>query len=238
MPDPLVQIEGLSKSYGGLRPLRMARFSLFEGDRVALAGFDATTAEVFVNLVTGATLPEEGTVRIFGRSTAQIADSADWLATVDRFGLVSERIVLLDQYSAAQNVAMSLTLDIDPAPPDVLAAVEALGREVGLSAAALQEPVQSASPGERQRVRLARAIAGNPAVLILEHPLAGLPGEDVTSLAADLARLAGERRLTVVVLVSDVEQARPLAHRVLRLNGGTGALADARGGLLGRILRS
>jgi ABC-type transporter Mla maintaining outer membrane lipid asymmetry ATPase subunit MlaF len=237
MSDPVIQINGLSKSYGGLRPLRLARFSLLEGDRVALAGFDATTAEVFVNLVTGATLPEEGTVRIFGRATSDIADSTDWLATVDRFGLVSERIVLLDQYSAAQNVAMSLTLDIDPAPPDVSAAVEALGWEVGLTEDALLRPVQSASAGERQRVRLARAIAANPTVLILEHPLAGLAGRDAALLAADLARLAERRALAVVVLAADADQARPFARRVLQLNGGTGALTEARGGLLGRLFR-
>ena len=83
MPNPILEFSGISKAYGGLRPLRLRALSITPGILVALAGFDQTTAEVFVNLATGATLPEEGTVRVFGRATSEIADSADWLATVD-----------------------------------------------------------------------------------------------------------------------------------------------------------
>ena len=61
---------------------------------------------------------------VFGRATSSIADSAEWFATVDRFGIVSERIVLLDQLTAAQNIAMSLTLDIDPVPGAIRGSVD------------------------------------------------------------------------------------------------------------------
>ena len=116
--DPSSSSRDVSKTYGGLRPLANPRaVGRCRAASSALAGFDQTTAEVFVNLVTGATLPEEGTVRVFGRATAEIADSADWLATVDRFGIVSERVVLLEQFTPLQNIAMSLTLDVEPLPP-------------------------------------------------------------------------------------------------------------------------
>lgn len=236
MSTPLIEIDGLVKSYGGLRPLRLGRFALTAGERVALAGFDQITAEVFVNLVTGATLPEEGAVRIFGRATSDITDSADWLATVDRFGIVSERVVLLDQYSAAQNIAMSLTLDIEPLAPDVEVTVGALGADVGLESSMLSGQVQALSAASRHRVRLARAIAEGPAVLLVEHPLAGLSSADVASLAADLARVAESRGLGVVVLAANAEAARPFATRVLLLNGATGELTEARGdGVLKRL---
>ena len=64
---------------------------------------------------------------MFGRATTEIADSADWLATVDRFGIVSERVVLLEQFTPLQNIAMSLTLDVEPLPDDVRQHVEGLG---------------------------------------------------------------------------------------------------------------
>ena len=76
-------------------------------------------AETFVNLVTGATLPDRGEVTIFGRPTTAIDDSADWLSVVDRFGIVSERAVLLDALSVIQNLSIPFTLDIDPPPDDV-----------------------------------------------------------------------------------------------------------------------
>jgi len=237
--SPVIRMESLVKSYGGLRPLRLRRFMLNAGERVGLAGFDQTTAEVFVNLATGATLPEQGAVAIFGRATSSIADSAEWFATVDRFGIVSERIVLLDQLTAAQNVAMSLTLDIDPVPEAIRRSIEALGREVGLTDEALGALVGAAASGVRQRVRLARAIAANPSVLLMEHPRASLANDEVAVFAADLARVADVRELAVVVLAAEADHARPFAPRVLLLNGGTGELAEPKkAGLLSRLLRS
>ncbi len=237
--SPVIRMESLVKSYGGLRPLRLRHFTLNAGERIGLGGFDQTMAEVFVNLTTGATLPEQGEVAVFGRATSSIADSAEWFAAVDRFGIVSERIVLLDQLTAAQNIAMSLTLDIDPVPEAIRGSVDALGREVGLTGEALGAPVGAATTGVRQRVRLARAIAASPSVLLIEHPRAGLGDDEVAAFAADLARLAGARGLAIVVLAANADLARPFAPRVLMLNGGTGELTEAKGpGLLSRLLKS
>jgi ABC-type transporter Mla maintaining outer membrane lipid asymmetry ATPase subunit MlaF len=235
---PVIRIESLVKSYGGLRPLRLRHLAIDAGDRVGLAGFDQTMAEVFVNLTTGATLPDQGDVAIFGRATSAIADSSEWLATVDRFGIVSERIVLLDQLTAAQNIAMSLTLDIDPLTEEIRESVAALGVEAGLTREALDSPVGNAPTGLRLRVRLARAIAAHPAVLLIEHPRAGLAEHEVPAFAADLARLSDARRLAVVVLAADPDHARPFAPRVLVLNGGTGELTEPkRPGLFSRLLK-
>jgi branched-chain amino acid transport system ATP-binding protein len=233
--SPLVEFEGVVKAYGGLRPLRLRRLLVSPGDQIALTGFDQATAELFVNLVTGATLPDEGTVTIFGRATSAITDSTDWLATVEHFGIVSERAVLLEQISAAQNIAMSLTLDIDPIAPDVRDKVNGLAAAVGLETALLDRPIQGTTVATRHRIRIARAIAGTPRVLLVEHPLAGLDAGDVGSLALDLAAVARSRQLAVIVLAGNVDAARPFAPRVLALNPATGDLTEAKSGLLTRL---
>ena len=238
MATPAVAVDGVIKAYGGLRPLRLKQLSVEAGEHIGLAGFDQATAELFVNLVTGATLPDEGTVTIFGRATSAITDSTDWLATVEQFGIVSERAVLLDQISAAQNIAMSLTLDIDPMARDVSDQVGALGAAVGLDAATLDRPIQGTSVAIRHRIRIARAIAGHPKMLLVEHPLAGVEAGDVAPLGADLARVAQSRGLAVVVLAGSVEAARPFARRVLALNAATGDLTEAKSGFLSRLFRS
>ena len=61
-----------------------------------LLGFDRPAAEVFVNLITGASLPDKGAVVSLGRPTSAIADSDEWLAFVEQFGILSDRIVLLE----------------------------------------------------------------------------------------------------------------------------------------------
>jgi ABC-type transporter Mla maintaining outer membrane lipid asymmetry ATPase subunit MlaF len=236
VPAAVVEIDGVIKAFGGLRPLRLRRLTVVEGEQIALAGFDQTTAEVFVNLVTGATLPDEGTVTIFGRPTSAIIDSTDWLATVEHFGIVSERAVLLEQISTAQNIAMSLTLDIDPMADDVRDTVNALGVAVGLEAASLDKPIHGTTVAVRHRIRIARAIAGNPRVLLVEHPVAGVDAGEVAALASDLSSAAASRHLAVIVLAAGLDAARPFAPRVLSLNAATGDLTDTKpDGLLKRL---
>jgi len=68
----VLEFADTSKAYGGLRPLRIAALRVAAGDRVAILGFDQPAAEVFVNLATGATLPDAGAVSILGRPTHAI----------------------------------------------------------------------------------------------------------------------------------------------------------------------
>jgi ABC-type branched-subunit amino acid transport system ATPase component len=58
MSEPAIQITGLRKNYGALRPLRIASLAVAPGERVAIGGIDAAGAELMVNLVTGASLPD------------------------------------------------------------------------------------------------------------------------------------------------------------------------------------
>jgi ABC-type transporter Mla maintaining outer membrane lipid asymmetry ATPase subunit MlaF len=238
VPTPVLAFDGVIKAYGGLRPLRLRQLRVEAGEHIGLAGFDQTTAELFVNLVTGATLPDEGSVTIFGRATSAITDSTDWLATIEQFGIVSERAVLLEQISAAQNIAMSLTLDIDPMAREVRDEVESLGAAVGLEAAVLDRPIHGTSVAIRHRIRIARAIAGQPKMLLVEHPLAGVDAGDVSALGGDLARVAQSRGLAVLVLAGSVEAARPFSPRVFALNAATGDLTEAKSGLLQRLFGS
>ena len=231
----LISFDSVVKAYGGLRPLRLKRLEVGAGEIVGLAGFDKTTAEVFANLVMGATLPDEGTVRAFGRATADIADGDDWLATLDRFGIVSERVVLLDQFTPLQNIAMALTLEVEPMPADVRTQVERHAREAGLSADQWDMPLAGTTVAIRHRVRLARALAASPRVLLVEHPVAGLEAGDIAPLAEDLKRAAAAHGLAMVVVTAEPEQAAPFAPRTLALNGGTGELTETGRGLLKRI---
>ena len=127
---PVLQITGVEKRYQSLRPLRIQELTIAAAERVAVSGFDAGAAEVLVNLVTGASLPDRGEVRVLGHRTADIVGGDEWLASLDRFGIVSPRGVLLEAATIEQNLAMPLTLEIDPVPPDVAARVVDLARPV------------------------------------------------------------------------------------------------------------
>ena len=121
--SPVVEMTGVVKNYSTLRPLRVASLSIARAERVAIGGIDAVGAEVFLNLVTGASLPDSGEIRVFGRNTAAVANGEEWLASLDRFGIVSERAVILEGATVAQNLALPFTLEIDPLTADTMARV-------------------------------------------------------------------------------------------------------------------
>jgi ABC-type transporter Mla maintaining outer membrane lipid asymmetry ATPase subunit MlaF len=222
----VLELSGVVKDYRALRPLRIAALSVQPGEHVALVGFDQVAAEVFTNLVTGAILPEMGDIRVFGRPTSAIADSDDWLATVDRFGIVSERAVLLDQLSVLQNLAMPFTLEIEPPPDEVKRQASVLAHEVGLPESIWEQPIAALSPGSRVRLRLGRGLALDPHVLILEHASAGLSAEEATALGADIRGIARRRGTAVVAATLDEAFGRAVADRILRWQPATGQLAE------------
>jgi ABC-type transporter Mla maintaining outer membrane lipid asymmetry ATPase subunit MlaF len=226
--DVLVRLRGVSKDYRSLRPLRIAELDVTPGRSLALVGFDQMMAEVFVDLITGAILPDSGEVVAFGQPTAAIPDPDGWLATLDQFGLLTDRAVLVEQFTVEQNLALPLSVAVEEMSSDVRARVAELAIEVGL-ANDLRQQAGVLAPGSRARIRLGRAIALAPKVLVAEHPTAALSAEDAPILAADISRIVERRGIASIVLTADHAFARAVAKEVLLLEPATGVLKPASG---------
>jgi ABC-type lipoprotein export system ATPase subunit len=227
--EPLVELRGVTKDYRGLRPLRVQQLLLHPGESIALVGFDLPMAEVLVSLITAAQLPDTGEILIFGQPTTSITNTEDWVAALDRFGLVSDRAMLVDQFTAEQNLAMPLSLEITDLSPQLRAQVHGLAEEVGLSADELVLPTAALSAPAKLRLRLARALALNPQVLLAEHPNAIIPRDEAPAFAADFARVVQRRHLGSLVLTADRTFAGAIADQVLTLQPATGELKAASG---------
>lgn len=227
--ERLVALHGVRKDYHGLRPLRVERFELRDAETVALLGLDRAAAEVLVDLITGATLPDAGNVEIFGAPTRAIPDSDAWFVLLDRVGVLSERVVLLDALTVAQNLALPVTLQVDALADEVRVRVERLGQEIGLGPGMLEQPMAAADPATRARVRLGKALALDPRLLLAEHPNAALPPADVPRFAGDLSGIAARRRLAMLVLTADASFGAAACRELLSLQPATGALVPASG---------
>jgi ABC-type lipoprotein export system ATPase subunit len=223
-----LELTGVVKDYHGLRPLRIAALVVEHGDRIALGGVDAIAAEALVNLITGAVLPDQGSVVVQGTPTAAISDGDTWLASLDRFGIISERAVMLDGATLLQNLSLPLSLEIDAIPADVKRRVEGLAAEAGLPPDRLGVRAGDATPIERIRGQVARALALDPMILLLEHPSATLPRDGVESFAKDLAALVGRRGVTALAITEDAVFAKPFATRWLTVKPASGEVAPAR----------
>jgi ABC-type transporter Mla maintaining outer membrane lipid asymmetry ATPase subunit MlaF len=225
---PAIEITGLVKDYKGLRPLRVASLTVRDGERVAVAGLDATAAEVLVNLVNGAILPDAGAVKVFGRDTTEIGNETEWLASLERFGIVTPRAVLLDGATLMQNMALPMTLEIDQVPADVQARIRVLAGRVGIGPALLERRAGDVPADVRMRVHLARAVALGPEVLLFEHPTLGVSPEGVAGFAHDTLRVVSEEALTVLAVTNDEVFSGVVAQRAYTLRPGTGELVNAK----------
>jgi ABC-type transporter Mla maintaining outer membrane lipid asymmetry ATPase subunit MlaF len=223
--DVVLEIAGVTKAYSGLRPLRVASLRIAAGERVTVGGMDAGAGELLVNLVTGASLPDAGHIRTFGRLTSDIVDGDDWLTSLEQFGIVSARAVLLEGSTLLQNLAMPLTLEIEPVPDPVERDVIAIAARCGIDAARWLHARAGELPADmRVRAHLARSLVLEPRFLLIEHPTADVAPDARAALAADIARACADARLAVLVLSNDDDFAKAVAPRNLKLDGATGQL--------------
>jgi ABC-type transporter Mla maintaining outer membrane lipid asymmetry ATPase subunit MlaF len=228
-PEAVVQLRNVVKDYRSLRPLRVESLDLHSGQTLALCGFDQMTAEILVDLITAAIVPDAGEIRVFGQPTTAIADREAWLRTLDRFGMLTERAVLVEQFTVEQNLAIPYSLSVENLTPDLRARVATLAAEIGFASSDLERQSGILPPLGRLRLRLGRALAMNPAVLLAEHPNATLPADDATRFAADLRRIVTSRGMAALVLTADQQFARVLADEVLVLHPATGTLKSSSG---------
>ncbi|HJU43756.1 MAG TPA: ATP-binding cassette domain-containing protein [Vicinamibacterales bacterium] len=224
MTDALLDIKDLSKDYQTLRPLRIRELRVRPGDVLSITGIDVPGAETFVHLVTGATLPDAGEVVLFGRNTREITDSDAWLKSLDGVGMITARGILIEAFSVLQNIALSLTLEVDPIDARVVPQAGALAREAGIDAGLFDMTVGRVAPDVKMRVHLARALALGPKMLIAEHPSASLLRETVSVFGADLGRAVRARGLALICLTADDVLAKTLAGSRLELVAATGEL--------------
>jgi len=219
-----IEIHAVQKDYHALRPLRVRALDLHEGESIALLGFDGAAAEVLVNLITAATIPDAGEVRVFGRPTAAIQDARSWLTSLDSFGVLSERAVVLDNMTVEENLTMPLTMALHDVDDTLREKVHAIAEEVGLSRGEMGRPVAALSLSGRLRLRLGRALGPDPRIMLAEHPNALLEPSDVAEFAADYARIVASRRLASLVITADSAFAAVVATRILTLQPATGEL--------------
>jgi ABC-type lipoprotein export system ATPase subunit len=196
---------------------------------VALLGLDRAMAEVLVNLITGATVPDTGIVSVFGEPTTAIQTAEAWVNVLDRFGLISDRAVLVDRFTAEQNLALPMSLEIEKMSASLRDKARQLAEQVGLPDAALRRPTGALPAASQLRIRLGRALAMAPRVLLAEHPNALTSPDDVAAFASDYSHVVTNRGLASLVMTADRSFATAVAGHVLVLEPATGALTPLPG---------
>jgi phosphate transport system ATP-binding protein len=228
---PALQLDALSVAYGGRVALREVSFSAPAGSVTALVGPSGCGKTSLLNclnrltdLLPGCTV--DGRLRLFGEDV--LAPDRDLLALRRRVGMIFQRPNPFER-STRRNIDLPLREHGVRHPGERAARVEQALRDVGLWPEVchrLDRPALELSGGQRQRLCIARAIALEPQVLLMDEPCSGLDPQATAAIEALIAAWRG--RYTVLIVTHNLAQARRVADytAVFWTEAGVGRLVE------------
>ncbi|MFI6931727.1 amino acid ABC transporter ATP-binding protein [Streptomyces sp. NPDC050287] len=217
--EPVVRIEGLSKSFDGRLVLDDVHLEVGRGRIVSVIGQSGGGKTTLMRCVNLLERPDEGTVEVAG----QVVHSGGRLVCSDlpglrrTVGMVFQRFHLFPHLTAVENVVLAQrTAGVPEA--EALERAVALLRRVGVAHRGLAQPEQL-SGGEQQRVAIARALALKPAVLLFDEPTSSLDPEATREVLSVMRELAADG-MTMLLVTHELPFAREVSDHVVFVDGG------------------
>jgi len=222
MPEnkkPLVEMEDISISFGGLHAVDRASVDLYAGEVVGLLGHNGAGKSTLIKILSGAYRRDSGVIRINGEEAA-ISTPRDAKA----YGIetIYQTLAVADNVDAAANLFLGREITTPLGTLDD-AAMEAKAREVmgrlNPNFRRFKDPVKALSGGQRQSVAIARAILFNARILIMDEPTAAL-GPQETAQVADLIKELKAEGIGIFLISHDIHDVFDLADRVVVMKNG------------------
>ena len=214
MSDAILSVQALTKNFGGLRALDNVSFDVPRGSIFALIGPNGSGKTTLFNVVTGALAPTTGTVSFQG----EVISGAKTHEIVRRgIGRTFQNIRLFTRMSVFHNVWVATRRGADHTRTE-RQRVDELLELTGLSARR-NELVENLNFGEQRRLELARALATEPALLLLDEPAAGMGAVELGHLMDDIRRLRDLGK-TIFLIEHTMHLVMGVAERIAVLNFG------------------
>lgn len=213
-----LELNDVSKGYGfGLKRaevLRDINLHINEGEFVAIVGYSGAGKTTLMSLIAGLQRPDAGTVKLRGETVTE--------PSPDR-AIVFQNYSLLPWLTVFENIALAVDEVFSDWPADRRRAhIEKYIAMVNLTPAREKKPSEL-SGGMRQRVSVARALAMDPKILLLDEPLSALDALTRAVLQDEIARIWADSKKTVVLITNDVDEGIMVADRIIPLSAGPGA---------------
>jgi phospholipid/cholesterol/gamma-HCH transport system ATP-binding protein len=216
--EPVLVLRDVDKSFGAQHVLDGISLTVGRGETLAVLGRSGTGKSVLLKLMIGLENMDAGSICIQGQEIADLA-----LKEMNRLrikmGFLFQNAALYDSLTVEQNVAFPLERHTKMPAPERSARVQELLSSVGMEKDFKKMP-SDISGGMQKRVGLARALALQPEILLLDEPTAGL--DPITSGEIDdlVLKLQKEHSLTSIVVTHDLQSAKTIADRVALLDNG------------------
>ncbi|MGZ0079689.1 ABC transporter ATP-binding protein [Methylomonas sp. YC3] len=215
---PLVELKNVCKSYGEGKDktsiLRDINLDIREGEFIAIVGFSGSGKTTLVSMIAGLIHADSGELLKQGQPITEPGP--------DR-GVVFQNYSLMPWLTVYENVALAVdAIFKDWTPEQRRAHTEKYVKMVNLGRAIDKKPAEL-SGGMRQRVNVARALAANPDILLLDEPLSALDALTRGNLQDEILQIWEQDKKTVILITNDVDEAIYMADRVIPLNPGPDA---------------
>lgn len=229
----ILNVENVSKSFGGTQVLKDISFSLDSGDVLAIIGSSGSGKTTLLRCLNFLETPDSGK---FYLNDSLLYDAAERKNLSDNqlrekrinFGLVFQQFNLFPQYNVLNNVTLAPRLraserdDYKKNKKEINAQIEAKARDlldrVGLSQKLKNYPCEL-SGGQQQRVSIARALALEPKILFFDEPTSALDPELTGEILKVIRKLADEH-VTMVIVTHEMAFARDVANKVIFMSDG------------------
>jgi branched-chain amino acid transport system ATP-binding protein len=233
---PLLQVEGLTKSYGGVHAVRGVSFSLQSGEILALIGPNGAGKSSCFDMLNGQNVPDSGRIVLLGEDTAGKKPRLVWRLGVGRTFQITATFPTMTVRENVQVALVSFERRLfnlwGSAPKFAQAEAMRLLELVGMGGYA-ERPCGELAYGDLKRLELAIALANQPKLLLMDEPTAGMAPRERIELMRLTARIAKEHSIGVLFTEHDMDVVFEHADRILVLNRGTliaeGSPAEVRG---------
>ena len=209
-----LELKNVSKSFGTTPVLRNLDLSIEKGEFVALVGFSGAGKTTLISMIAGLIRPDSGSITL---------NDLEITAPGPDRGVVFQNYSLLPWLSAIENVLLA----VDQAFPNWSSARKQQHAEKNLESVNLSEArdkkPSELSGGMKQRVAVARALAIDPQILLLDEPLSALDALTRATLQDETSRIRDQTQKTVVLITNDPDEGIYLADRIIPLTSGPGA---------------
>ncbi|MBB2992317.1 sulfate transport system ATP-binding protein [Mycolicibacterium iranicum] len=212
MTDFAIEVKGANKHFGDFAALDNVDFTVPRGSLTSLLGPSGSGKSTLLRAIAGLDNPDTGTVVINGRDVTRVPPQRRGI------GFVFQHYAAFKHLTVRDNVAFGLKIRKKP-KTEVNEKVDNLLEVVGLAGFQNRYPNQL-SGGQRQRMALARALAVDPEVLLLDEPFGALDAKVREDLRAWLRRLHEEVHVTTVLVTHDQSEALDISDRIAVLNKG------------------
>lgn len=211
---PFLELKNVSKAFGGPPVLSNVNLSIERGEFVAIVGYSGSGKTTLISLIAGLLKPDTGSVKL---NDLEVTGPGP-----DR-GIVFQNYSLLPWLTVFENIELAVN-QVFPnwSPEKKRQHVEHYIKMVNLTPARDKVPRQL-SGGMRQRVSVARALAMDPQILLLDEPLSALDALTRSTLQDEIEKIWEADRKTVVLITNDVDEGLLLADRIIPLTPGPGA---------------